>query len=77
MNDIETTTETANAAELNVLTSFIIKQCGSNLGDNKITTERVFRADSTLATANKWIDIILKPDIENMIGQQKNKNIYD
>lgn len=77
MRDIEATTETANAAELNVLTSFIIKQCGSNLGDNKITTERVFRADSTLATANKWIDIILKPDIENMIGQQKNKNIYD
>lgn len=77
MNDIEAMTETAHATELNVLTSFIIKQCGSNLGDNKITTERVFRADGTLATANKWIDIIIKPDIESIIGQQKNKNIYD
>lgn len=77
MSDIEATTETAKAADLNVLTSFIVKQCGSNLGDNKITTERVFRADNTLATANKWIDIIIKPDIEGIMGQQKNKNIYD
>lgn len=77
MNNIEAMTETAHAVELNVLTSFIIKQCGSNLGDNKITTERVFRADGTLAIANKWIDIIIKPDIESIIGQQKNKNIYD
>lgn len=78
MHDIEATTETAQAADLNVLTSFIIKQCGSNLGENKITAERVFRADSTLASANKWIDIVIKPDMESITGgQQKNKNIYD
>ncbi|MEG1554425.1 MAG: hypothetical protein RR363_05345, partial [Rikenellaceae bacterium] len=76
-DNLASTITTSNIEELNILTSFFIKSCGDTLDDNKIIAERMFRANGSINKSNSWINIIIKPDIENIIGQQKNKNIYD
>lgn len=66
-----------NIEEISIASAYLIKECGKNLGHNRIIAEQMFLSQEDMRSYSKRIDIVIKPDIDSIIKSQKNHNRYD